>query len=483
MRSRTCFPALVACLYLMSAYAYGEDLLVVDTDVVLRTGSDQVVGINLNYIRDHDANRRPDAKQLKDALKDMGCKWLRYPGGEKSDFHLWSRPPYQAPRPASIGWYKTCEGRRMDFDEFIETAKAVGATPYVVVAYDTEERTGITKVQFLENAVAWVKYANKTKEYGVQHWEIGNENWHNKTGNAEDLAQIVTEFSQAMKGIDPSIKIGASGNSRAWWKTFLQKAAPQLDFVSLSLYNCWDWKSYDFFPENPRRKLIQPVKQVLGVIDSLPQEHRDRLSVVVSETNSKDYSKDGWPDDNSIGHAIVTCDTLFRLIHEERVDAAMLWTTRWMHDEESLKKLWYGLGPANEILSSGRAVAILGNYVRDSMVMCQSNSRMVSGYASKSSESNDLSIFVINKGREPISKDVQFAIRSDNKYNLVDVYRLEGKGPDDVAPNWGRTELGRLEDNEIKDIHLPGVSITVIVLECVTETEAEQIDSPDGDLR
>jgi len=38
----------------------------------------------------------------------------------------------------------------------------------------------------------------------------------------------------------------------------LLEAAPDLDFVSLSLYNCGGWKSYDFFPKNPHHNLIQP---------------------------------------------------------------------------------------------------------------------------------------------------------------------------------------------------------------------------------
>ncbi len=35
------------------------------------------------------------------ALRDMGALWLRYPGGEKSDYYLWAHPPHARPRPAS----------------------------------------------------------------------------------------------------------------------------------------------------------------------------------------------------------------------------------------------------------------------------------------------------------------------------------------------------------------------------------------------
>jgi len=44
--------------------------LVVHSDCVLRTGADRFIGINLNYIRDHDKNRMRGARPIKDALRD-----------------------------------------------------------------------------------------------------------------------------------------------------------------------------------------------------------------------------------------------------------------------------------------------------------------------------------------------------------------------------------------------------------------------------
>jgi hypothetical protein len=41
----------------------------------------------------------------------------------------------------------------MDFGEYIATAKAVGAEPFVVVGYKGHR----TKEQWIENAVTWVR--------------------------------------------------------------------------------------------------------------------------------------------------------------------------------------------------------------------------------------------------------------------------------------------------------------------------------------
>jgi len=113
----------------------------------------------------------------------MGVRWLRYPGGEKSDFYLWSEPPYQKPVPRSIGWYADAKGDRMDFDEFVRHAQAVHAEPYVVVVR-TEGRTGRTEAQWLESAVAGSLRQVETLQ--VRYWEIGNENWHNNTATPRD---------------------------------------------------------------------------------------------------------------------------------------------------------------------------------------------------------------------------------------------------------------------------------------------------------
>lgn len=48
-------------------------------------------GINVNYLKDDDSLRLA-ARPLAQALTEMGGAWLRYPGGEKSDWHLWSTP-------------------------------------------------------------------------------------------------------------------------------------------------------------------------------------------------------------------------------------------------------------------------------------------------------------------------------------------------------------------------------------------------------
>jgi alpha-L-arabinofuranosidase len=439
-----------------------QPMLTVDAKHVLRSGAGRVVGINLNYLRDADINR-PQARPLKAALADLGVRWLRYPGGEKSDFYLWSQPPYTKPTPSALGWYKTVQGVPLDFDQYVSCARAVRAEPYVVVGYDTEQRTGRTKEQWIENAVSWVNYANRVRKYKIKYWEIGNENWHNGTSKPADMARIVVEFSRAMKAVDPTIRIGASGNNSDWWSQFLPLAAPALDFITLSLYNTWNWKSYDYFVQHPDVDLIAAVRSTLSAIDKhVPVANRKPLQVIVTETNSKDYSDKGWPGDNTLGHAIVTFETLGRLMQQKRVTSAMVWTTRWVDDAEAPRSQWYALGAKNELLSTGQALA-LWRGVDDRMVAVSGGSGGISAYASCAADQKSMKVWIVNRGYDRV-KNISLSLRSSIAYRKAVVRQLSGTGPNDTQPHWRKLGDLAVAKNTLSQISCPGVSVTVISL-------------------
>lgn len=394
-----------------------------DPSRILRQGADRVLGINLNYLRDSDSNRPAGSRSLDDALADLGVRWLRYPGGEKSDFHRWSTPPCEAPRPMALGWYATVAGERMDFDAYLTHCARTGATPHVVLAYDSPERTGATLEDFIAHAVSWVRYA-KDRQPRVGRWEIGNENWHHGTATPERMAEVVAAFAAALRPIDPGIRLCASGNDMKWWSVFLPAAAPHLDAVTLSLYNCWEWKSYDTYLR--RRNLIAPVQEAVRAIEALPAPERERLTVVVAETNSKDYSDGGWPDTNTLGHALVLADTFGQLLAEPTVSSAMQWTTRWGDDGEADHLLWHALGPGNRLQATGTALALWARAMRGSIITATSSRDDLVVHALGDTDGG-LSLLAINKGASDIRVD-------GLPPRIETVWRLMGTGPEDVRP-------------------------------------------------
>ncbi|MDR3690049.1 MAG: hypothetical protein P4L46_11765 [Fimbriimonas sp.] len=428
--------------------------IVVHPDRVLRHDLDRFFGIDLNYIRDADANR-PSARPLADALKDMGVRWLRFPGGEKSNFHLWSSPPYKKAEPISLGWYATVQGKRMDFDAYIQLARSVGCEPFVVVGFDAEKQAGRTSEQWLENAVSWVRYSQVTKKYGVRYWEIGNENWNHKLDPLA-VAETVKRFSRAMKAIDPTIQVGASGDNDGWWSTFLPSAAPYIDFLSVSLYTGWEWGSYARFLTKP--DLIETARTASQAIDRYaPPAERSRLRVVVAETNAKDYSEGGWPDQNDIGHALVTFATLGHLAEAPRVASAMVWTTRWMDDDKASSSPFYALGPRNDLHPTGRALALWGQFAEPVMLATTDDDV----YASRSKDGKRMTVWLAN--RELVSRDVNVRIDGTTSYMSAAVHVFWGKSDGDLNPHWDSKPDTHLHENRWSGT-LPPLSVTVLTL-------------------
>jgi alpha-L-arabinofuranosidase len=298
----------------------------------------------------------------------------------------------------------------------------------------------------------------------VRYWEIGNENWQNNTEKPADMAVIVARFADAMKTVDPSIKTGASGAKDQWWSQFLPAAAPHLDFISVSHYENWDWKSYDYLAAHPDFDLTGSAGTALRAIDQFaPPADRERLRVVVAELNSKDYAKDGWPDTNTLGHSLVTFESFGYLLREPRVSAAMLWNTRWVNDEETSDSLMYALDPFNQLTPSGRAVFLWGRYLRDRIVHTAGSTGTLSVYASASTDHRSLSIWIVNRSRDA-AEGVNVDIAAPLAYGQVEVHRYSGAGPDDKNPIWSEVQEVAVEKNRIHRLSCPGVSATVIEL-------------------
>jgi hypothetical protein len=67
-------------------------------DSILNNVSHHPLGINVDYFMDDDNYLKPNIP-TSDALKAMGMRYLRYPGGHKSDLYLFSVPPYDKSQP------------------------------------------------------------------------------------------------------------------------------------------------------------------------------------------------------------------------------------------------------------------------------------------------------------------------------------------------------------------------------------------------
>jgi alpha-L-arabinofuranosidase len=430
------------------------DNITVNLSSVIRSFTHNPVGINCNYLQDDNANRSSGSRTLQDALKGMGAGWIRYPGGEKSDWHLWSTSPFSGPNPQVYGWYTGKAGNLLNFDEYMQYMKDIGGEPYIVVGYDSQVRTGISKQQYLDNAVSWVRYANQTKKYNVKFWEIGNENWYNNTATPQAMASIVEEFSIAMKAVDPSIKIGSSGNGASWWEALIGKSR-HVDFLVVSNYSCWEWKSYDYYRNNDEVNLVpQAESAVNGINTYASATDKERLFVVVAEYNSMDFSTNGWPEQNTLGHALVSFEIAGQILKNKKIYMGALWNTRWGGDA-----IWNGFDESNNLLPSGRAVAIWGQYFGKDFLDV-SRTRYIKTFACRD-ETGKVNVFLINK--DNVSHTVTVSLQNgQTAFNDCRTSVFSGTGSGDMNPTWRSGNSEAVSDNRIQNLNLAPVSITVL---------------------
>jgi alpha-L-arabinofuranosidase len=137
-----------------------------------------------------------DTTTTSNALEDLNCQILRFPGGSMSDFYHWST----AKRADGYQWDPT------KFANFIHVATNARVQAMITVNYGTGTSN---------EAAAWVKCANITNQCGFKYWEIGNEcygNWEaDSNGVPHDpytYAVRAANYIRLMKAADSTIKIG-----------------------------------------------------------------------------------------------------------------------------------------------------------------------------------------------------------------------------------------------------------------------------------
>jgi alpha-L-arabinofuranosidase len=190
---------------------------------------------------------------VMDAAKKLGVSILRYPGGNFSSGYDWKDgigPKDQRPVRAELAWHDL-ESNRFGTDEFLKYCERIGAEPYICI------NGGLGTV---EDARHWVEYTNESRHtywadqrrkngrdepYNVKYWGLGNEidgGWQLGHKNAEDYSKFALEAAKAMRLVDPSIKLIASGSSNygadwiGWNRTVINELRNQIDYIALHTY-------------------------------------------------------------------------------------------------------------------------------------------------------------------------------------------------------------------------------------------------------
>lgn len=190
-------------------------------------------------------------RDVFDKIKLLKPAFIRWPGGNVAQDYRWLwgiGPRDERVTWSNLSWKNEPEPGDFGTDEFVMFARAVGAEPSITV---NVEGRGATVAE----AAAWVEYCNgpATSKYGamraanghpapfgVKYWEIGNEiwgNWVRGHSDAQTYARNYNRYAQAMRAVDPSIKLIAVGdNDMSWNRTVLRAAGRNIDYLAIHHY-------------------------------------------------------------------------------------------------------------------------------------------------------------------------------------------------------------------------------------------------------
>ena len=190
-------------------------------------------------------------REVFEKIRLLRPAFIRWPGGNVAQDYHWFYGI--GPRDERITWQNLSwknEPEPGDFgtDEFVLFARALGTEPSITV---NVEGLGATAVE----AAAWVEYCNgpatstqgairaangHRAPFGVKFWEVGNEiwgNWVRGHSDAATYARNYNRYAQAMRAVDPSIKLIAVGdNDMNWNRAVLREAGRNIDYLAIHHY-------------------------------------------------------------------------------------------------------------------------------------------------------------------------------------------------------------------------------------------------------
>ena len=163
---------------------------------------------------------RPEVIAL---LKQLHSGFWRLPGGNFiSDFNWYHSigPRDQRPPDFDYAW-NAMQTNDVGMDEFMTFCKLIGVEPYVTVnAGFGDAHSAAEEVEYINGATSTLMGSMRARNghpepYHVKFWDIGNEPYGQWQLGRTDLKYYLlkhNEFAKAMRAVDPSITLLASGS-------------------------------------------------------------------------------------------------------------------------------------------------------------------------------------------------------------------------------------------------------------------------------
>ena len=297
-------------------------------------------------------------------------------------------------RPSQHSWYSNSYG----ILEHLHLCESLQAQPVLTVNYGSgilkngSVSSNASLSQKIKRAAAWVAFVNGNPgddrplgvddeghdwhtvghwaqkrvahghplPYGVHYWEIGNEIYdRHEVGHssARKYAEDFVQFAQAMKWVDPHIKIGAVGladpNGRGdadhdpWNATVLKITRDYLDFLIIHLY--YPSSPAHLVPSHSRTwftavmgaasQALIHLKELRSLIDK-SADRASEIKLIVSEYGIWPADSNSGRDFSNLARALYDADLILTLLKHHQdlgVSQAMAWNLHGNNPTAAIK--------------------------------------------------------------------------------------------------------------------------------------------------
>jgi alpha-N-arabinofuranosidase len=214
-------------------------------------------------------------------LAELNAPIYRWPGGNFVSGYDWRKAigdPDKRPPMKNPAW-QGIEHHDFGIDEFITFCRVLGTEPLVVVNSGLGDlQMALEELEYCNGAADTPMGALRARNghpepYNVIYWGIGNEMYGTWQLGHMPLADYIKKhnaFAEAMRKMDPRIKLIAVGEVGRWSEGMLQHCADHMDLIS------------EHFYVRERPGLLGHVRQPRDRVAQIAQAHREYRKRFVS---------------------------------------------------------------------------------------------------------------------------------------------------------------------------------------------------------
>lgn len=378
-----------------------------------------LMGFNTVYPHEKDRVWKEGDGKIPQFLKKIDTRILRYPGGTVTTFYHWENLTGQ-------GWKDTRDpefdqaknqpaSEMMDLDEYLTMTQKLGIEPLIGVNLGSGMRFKKT-AEGIQEALRLMKYC-LDKNIHVKYYYLDNEPYMhdaNYTFTAEEYADQVNRYADAMRKVDPAIMIivNTHPGKDDYTRTLIRDAGKNIDLVDVHYYWGWGRATFDLWKSQPqmmqagRGNMTQRRKNLKAMCDSLGYPDIDLISL---EWNIGPLKNGVQPNPKAAEAALMVSEQFADFINSG-MPMACFWPVSWPASVDWTKRALLDsqrdYEPNKVYYMFDLYKPVMGQQRLKSSVSAE---RLIS-LAVKSTDGKTMWIYLINKSEKKDMSSVQVAL-------------------------------------------------------------------------